>query len=354
MRLKIVRGSVEYENGDKWKGEFVDGQPGGQGKHTFADGDVYEGRLVDGAPNGSGKMKYAAGGEFNYYRGDWENGKLHGNGTLKWIDGSMYVGEFQRQNLHGTGKMRYSNGGVYEGRWEDGKPNGVGKMEYAAGRKVKYYEGEWVNGKQHGYGTMKWVDGSVHAGEWLNGRRHGNGTCTYTDGRVYTGAWANGKKHGSGIMTEANGDELKQEYNHGQLLSSKRVATLSNGPPSQCPRIGNAVNDMFLLNEDYTTCDICMERFSFDRNTEYDNVKKRLPVLSKSCDHWCCHGCVLKEQTRRAGLAEDGASPTWIPCMKCRSEDAFCPSEPRYDRRLIDMLSSSIPVRGCFYRCGKR
>ena len=78
-------------------------------------------------------------------------------------------------------------------------------------------------------------------------------------------------------------------------------------------------------------------------NNKDDNIKKHLPVLSassKACDHYFCQDCILKQQ---ALIAEenDGKIPRWIPCMICRTKTAFCPSEPKYHRMLIDILKQA-------------
>ena len=97
------------------------------------------------------------------------------------------------------------------------------------------------------------------------------------------------------------------------------------------------------LSQEYTTCSICRSKYSTDINNDDDDIKKHLPVLSassKSCDHCFCHGCILK---RQAAIAEenDGKIPRWIPCMTCRTMTAFCPSEPKYHRMLIDILKKA-------------
>ncbi|SVD14536.1 uncharacterized protein METZ01_LOCUS367390, partial [marine metagenome] len=62
------------------------------------------------------------------YEGDVQNGKPHGLGVMKYIDGFKYVGE-----------------------WKDGKPNGGGTGTNLKGDK---YVGEWKDGKEHGQGTQ--------------------------------------------------------------------------------------------------------------------------------------------------------------------------------------------------------
>ena len=100
------------------------------------------------------------------------------------------------------------------------------------------------------------------------------------------------------------------------------------------------------LGDEHVKCEICLTKYSTDVNSRSENVSKHLPVLSssKSCDHWFCHGCILKEQVR---IADDhnGKVPKWIPCMICRAKTAFCPSEPKYHRMLIGLLEQTRWIR---------
>eukprot|EP00985_Skeletonema_marinoi_P020743 scaffold12407_cov112-Skeletonema_marinoi.AAC.5 len=94
------------------------------------------------------------------------------------------------------------------------------------------------------------------------------------------------------------------------------------------------------LDEEHTKCGICVTKFSSDRDNKDPEIRKHLPVLSSSqrCDHWFCHGCILREQLR---VAEDnnGRIPKWIKCMHCREKTSFNPAEPKYHRLLIDLLA---------------
>ncbi len=41
----------------------------------------------------------------------------------------------------------------------------------------------------------------------------------------------------------------------------------------------------------------------------------------------------------------NGDVPEWITCLgSCTTENAFCPSKPKYHRLLINLLGNSIPV----------
>ena len=86
------------------------------------------------------------------YIGEWQDGKLHGQGTYTWADGDNYVGEFKGGKQHGQGTYNYANGEKYVGEWQDGKKHGQGIYTDVNGDK---YVGEWQDGKRY---KEKWVD----------------------------------------------------------------------------------------------------------------------------------------------------------------------------------------------------
>ena len=59
--------SIEFPNGDTYRGDYVAEQRTGQGVYTWANGDRYEGQFLDG--------------------------QMHGEGTFYWADGRIYSGE---------------------------------------------------------------------------------------------------------------------------------------------------------------------------------------------------------------------------------------------------------------------
>ena len=70
------------------------------------------------------------------YKGDFIDGKMHGNGLYRWPDGSEYEGEYKENIREGKGRFKWKNGIYFEGNFVDGKPNGKGKM---------IYENEFIN-----------------------------------------------------------------------------------------------------------------------------------------------------------------------------------------------------------------
>ena len=119
--------------------------------------------------------------------------------------------------------------------------------------------------------------------------------------------------------------------------ATKRHRT-EDTPPTTKPKIMSVH-----LGYEHTHCSICHSKFSTNTNNKDEDIRKHLPVLSassKSCDHYFCHGCILKQQ---AAIAEQKRveARKWIPCMVCKTKTSFCPSEPKNHRLLIDILKKA-------------
>ena len=152
MRKHSGEGTIKYDNGDVYVGEFKDAEPHGVGKMTYKNGRASNGLWEDGdieyddelyndwLAQGKVKMKYCDG----TYEGEWGNGKKHGKGTIKWSDGDSYEGDWKHDKRHGKGYRKYANG-YYDGEWKDDKRNGKGTIKFADGES---YEGEWKDNKQ--------------------------------------------------------------------------------------------------------------------------------------------------------------------------------------------------------------
>ena len=65
-------GTIIYENGDSYYGEFSGCYRHGNGVYTFAGGDVYEGEFVNDVIEGKGRLKTVFG---DTYDGSFVNGK---------------------------------------------------------------------------------------------------------------------------------------------------------------------------------------------------------------------------------------------------------------------------------------
>lgn len=128
---------------------------------------VYEGQLDSlGEPHGRGTVTWENGGK---YDGDWVDGKANGNGMMNYGNGDKYEGGWKDGCRFGQGTHHFKDGGVYEGQWRNAAPDGQGKMTLKNG---SHYEGAWKDGKWHGTGIVRPVNG----GEW-EGTFH-MGKCT--------------------------------------------------------------------------------------------------------------------------------------------------------------------------------
>ena len=51
-------------------------------------------------PNGAGTLIFSDG---NKYEGEWKDGEINGRGTYTYYDGNQYIGEFKKWKKHGQG-----------------------------------------------------------------------------------------------------------------------------------------------------------------------------------------------------------------------------------------------------------
>ena len=90
-------GFLDFENGDRYAGQLLAGQPHGQGAYLFANGERY--------------------------LGDFRHGDYHGQGLFTFADGKRYLGQWSEGRFHGHGILYDPNGKIAkEGKWQAGKP----------------------------------------------------------------------------------------------------------------------------------------------------------------------------------------------------------------------------------------
>ena len=93
-------GTMIWENGSKYVGEFKNSSMHGKGTFYFGEG---------------------TGGSGGVYVGDFKRGFIEGNGTWTWPNGEKYVGETKHNKMHGKGIYYYSDGSFKEGTWFNDK-----------------------------------------------------------------------------------------------------------------------------------------------------------------------------------------------------------------------------------------
>ena len=138
----------DKNNNPQYKGEvkreyiiFGDYIREGVGILTYSDGDKYVGEWKDGQKNGQGTYTWSNG---NKYLGEYKDGKFHGQGTLTFPpDGGGYVGEFKDGEYHGQGTYTSPDGNKYVGEWKDNS-----KWNITFYLKNGTIHEKWVNGKE--------------------------------------------------------------------------------------------------------------------------------------------------------------------------------------------------------------
>ena len=100
----------------------------GYGWKTFGDGNLqplYKGEISNGKPDGLGILYNGVYLKRFYnlpkvkFIGEWENGEIHGQGTLTLSSGMKKIGEFRRGFPWNT--TSYDKNGNILGKWVNGK-----------------------------------------------------------------------------------------------------------------------------------------------------------------------------------------------------------------------------------------
>ncbi len=228
------RGTYQFDNGNKYRGDFRRGLMHGKGMIVFGNDNSYNGDWVSGMREGLGVYTFATG---NVYSGSFGKNKFSGQGTMNFASGNKYVGNWEDDQPNGQGIFYFSGNDRYEGSFVNGKFTGNGTMFYKNNEK---YVGQWQENLRHGYGKMVRSNGSVIEGNWVNGQikvqnggntegskisevatsgnetlqdcnkiycKSGKGTFQYGDGSKWTGEFKDGVPEGQGTCQYANGDK---------------------------------------------------------------------------------------------------------------------------------------------------
>ena len=131
----ITTGRVrcDYEGGDSYLGQFVNGLPSGTGVYVYSNGDRYEGQFRLGQPNGRGQFIFKNDARVE---GIFRDGKVT-SGTAIFANGDRYIGPFSLDGEvgvpSGQGQFIFANGDRFVGQFLGGKPLGTGSFTRADG-----------------------------------------------------------------------------------------------------------------------------------------------------------------------------------------------------------------------------
>lgn len=199
-------GVFSFANGNTYSGDFLLGKYNGFGTYTFANGDVYCGEWREGRKHGYGVFSCVSG--FNY-DGGWQHDKRDGFAVFTSSNGDIYTGDFRDNVEEGLGVYNSTGGDRYEGQFVAGKKHGFGFFSYSDGDK---YEGDFDNDRAQGKGRFRYFNGDTYEGSLVNGCYEGYGEYTYADGRKYLGAYRGNLKHGFGIFYFGNNEDRIECY----------------------------------------------------------------------------------------------------------------------------------------------
>ena len=176
------KGTLTYgDSAVVYKGDFLDDKLTGHARITSSGGMTYEGEMLDGEKSGYGTYSFPDG---SYYAGMWERDMRNGTGVEHYADGAVYIGTFLNDQKHGSGMVSVplEDGTVY---------NGKCRYAYANG---DVYEGDYANDRKSGSGVYTYASGEKYEGEFADDTMNGHGTYTFTAGREpFTGTFVNGR-----------------------------------------------------------------------------------------------------------------------------------------------------------------
>jgi hypothetical protein len=172
-----------------YTGDLRKGEPHTRyGTMTYEDGRRYEGNWINGRYHGKGYTCFASG---DFYTGDYKSDHMHGQGTYCWKDGRAYAGEFCEDERQGHGVYSWPAGSSFTGSFVGGQMHGSGIYQSVSGNR---YEGEFRCGQWHGCGCLVSVDGQRYEGQFRLGLKHGDGQESRLGGTcVHKGRWHNGE-----------------------------------------------------------------------------------------------------------------------------------------------------------------
>lgn len=182
-------GEVEFKDKSRFKAFFAFDKVAGTAEYTYANGDFYRGELNhDFRPDGQGTMEYETG---DLYTGQWSGGQRHGVGKMVFADQTEISGKWEEDQY----RADWSTLGFQGDRnavadCNDGCPDGRGRYAYPNG--TTFY-GQVQHGVPAGNGTVVYPNGNVYHGGYVDHRPEGLGIMYYADGEIHGGLWRSGK-----------------------------------------------------------------------------------------------------------------------------------------------------------------
>jgi hypothetical protein len=217
---------MTLSNLTKLSAQCLDGDcKNGRGTYQFDNGNKYVGDFRRSIMHGKGTVYFANG---NRYNGDWVGGLREGTGIYTFSNGNVYTGSFKKSRFEGQGTMTFASGNKYVGNWVGDQCNGLGTFFFSGGDR---YEGNFKNGKFDGQGVMYYKNSERYVGEWAENLRHGKGKLYRSDKTVIDGTWVNGTmaKLNTPNAQNTEGSSTTQTTQTGTSQNSTNINAGTNG-----------------------------------------------------------------------------------------------------------------------------
>ena len=162
------------------------------------------------------------------YSGEWKDGQRHGGGTIIWINGDKYEGGFESDLMHGEGTFTFADGRVWVGVWKKNKFSSGKKYTKKDFKKVinSYKEKDSLSkckGWHNCIGDITFTDngfvGERYIGRYMNTKQDGEGKYYYPNGAIWIGWWEN-NSFSSGQKRMIKKQE-KKELSNSSLYQAK-------------------------------------------------------------------------------------------------------------------------------------
>ena len=138
----------------------------------YDDGDKYEGEWINDKREGKGKIIYEKNRKENIFEGTFVDDKIEGEGIFHFKNQEKLIGNF-KNNVLKNGQLIYNNKIIFEGKFNSELNPIEGRMIYENGDE---YKGKLNNnGLREGKGIMKYNNGSIYDGEWKKNLKEGKG-----------------------------------------------------------------------------------------------------------------------------------------------------------------------------------
>lgn len=203
---------LEWEDGSRYEGGMNESwDMHGKGRASHADGTNYEGDYLNGQRHGTGTWAFPSTGAS--YTGGYAFGKRDGHGVEVFDNGDRYVGGYKAGQRHGQGRYIEAKGAVREGEWKADELNGKCTIHES---NSDIYEGTCLVGQRSGQSKLQMTAlDAVYECAFKNDEFHGQGRLT-APGYVYEGAFALGMKSGRGKEVRDNGEQYEGEFARNQ------------------------------------------------------------------------------------------------------------------------------------------